>query len=237
MASGKKDRIVISCVTFDVAKVVSPIVHYEASRVHLIHYVKSDDIYQEFYDEVCARISEEIPRCEIVEHNAEVFDFAKMMNVVSRIMEDEIERAEIRVMPFNVPTERYTVSPDRIKDVYFDDGRPVGLSMSVREPTLISTFTMKMPDKGQIKGLWILKRRLNNKEPISAAAIIPELSELGLIKCNYSMGSKKPDQNTLMNYQRNFVDKWIHNGWAERTSKRMMRITPDGEAVLKMFMD
>ena len=96
MASGKKDRIVISCVTFDVAKVVSPIVHYEASRVHLIHYVKSDDIYQEFYDEVCARISEEIPRCEIVEHNAEVFDFAKMMNVVSRIMEDEIERAEIR---------------------------------------------------------------------------------------------------------------------------------------------
>ena len=264
MASGKKDRIVISCVTFDVAKVVSPIVHYEASRVHLIHYVKSDDIYQEFYDEVCARISEEIPRCEIVEHNAEVFDFAKMMNVVSRIMEDEIERAEIRpdiyvnvsagtseysaaslmasmmhegVMPFNVPTERYTVSPDRIRDVYFDDGRPVGLSMSVREPTLISTFTMKMPDKGQIKGLWILKRRLNNKEPISAAAIIPELSELGLIKCNYSMCSKKPDQNTLMNYQRNFVDKWIHNGWAERTSKRMMRITPDGEAVLKMFMD
>ena len=82
-----------------------------------------------------------------------------------------------------------------------------------------------------------MKRRLNNKEPISAAAIIPELSELGLIKCNYSMGSKKPDQNTLMNYQRNFVDKWIHNGWAERTSKRMMRITPDGEAVLKMFMD
>ena len=263
MASGKKDRIVISCVTFDVAKVVSPILHYEASRVHLIHYARSEDIYKEFYNEVCSQISCEIPRCQIIEHNDEVYDFAKMMNVVSKIIEDETENADIRpdiyvnvsagtseysaaslmasmmhdgVMPFNVSTERYTVSPDRIKDIYFDGERPVGLSMSVREPTLISTFTMKKPDQNQVKGLWILRRRLANKEPISATAMIPELSELGLIKCNYT-NSKKPDQNTLMNYQRNFVDKWIHNGWAERTSKRMMRITPNGEAVLRMFMD
>jgi len=140
------------------------------------------------------------------------------------------------VMPFNVSTEKYTVPPDMIREVYFNEGRPVGLSMSVKEPTLISTFTMKKPDQNQIKGLWVLRRRLVNKEPISAAAVIPELSELGIIRCVYA-NSRKPDQNTLMNYQRNFVDKWIHNGWAERTSKRMLRITPDGEAVLKMFMD
>ncbi len=264
MASGKKDRIVISCVTFDVAKVVSPILHYEASKAHLIHYARSDDtIYKEFYDEVCSRITKEIPRCEIIEHNDEVYDFAKMMNVVSRIIEDENDKADIMpdiyvnvsagtseysaaslmasmmhegVMPFNVSTERYTVPPDMIREVYFNEGRPVGLSMSVKEPTLISTFTMKKPDQNQIKGLWVLRRRLINKEPISAAAVIPELSELGIIRCVYA-NSRKPDQNTLMNYQRNFVDKWIHNGWAERTSKRMLRITPDGEAVLKMFMD
>lgn len=264
MASGKKDRIVISCVTFDVAKVVSPILHYEASKAHLIHYAKTDDnIYKEFYDEVCSCISKEIPRCEIIEHNEEVYDFAKMMNVVSRIIENEYGDAEIKpdiyvnvsagtseysaaslmasmmhdgVMPFNVSTERYTVPPDRIRDIYFNEGRPVGLSLSVREPTLISTFTMKKPDQNQVRGLGVLKRRLANKEPISATAIIPELSELGLIRCAYT-SSRKPDQNTLMNYQRNFVDKWIHNGWAERTSKRMMRITPDGEAVLRMFMD
>jgi hypothetical protein len=263
MTSGRKERVVISCVTFDVAKIVSPILYYEASRAHLIHYAKTD-VYKDFYDEVCKRIGESMPKCEIVEHEAEVFDFSRMMNIVSGIMEKEMSTegtcpdiyvnvsagtseysaASLMasmmhdgVMPFNVPTEKYTVSTDMIKEIYYSEGRPAGLSLTVKEPKLISTFSMEMPDRGQVIGLGIIKRRLEKKEPISAAAVIPELDDLGLIKCTNTPGTNKPNQNTLMNYQRNFVDKWIANGWAERISKRGMRITPDGEAVLKMFLD
>ena len=36
--SGRKDRVVIACVMFDVPIVVEPAVYYQADRVHLIHY-------------------------------------------------------------------------------------------------------------------------------------------------------------------------------------------------------
>ena len=46
MVSGKKDRVVISCVTFEVAKIVDPVLYYEATRVHLLSTSQEGDIYR-----------------------------------------------------------------------------------------------------------------------------------------------------------------------------------------------
>ena len=43
MSSGRKDRVVIGCVTFETEKVVEPVKYYQADRAHIIHYVKQGD--------------------------------------------------------------------------------------------------------------------------------------------------------------------------------------------------
>ena len=39
-----------------------------------------------------------------------------------------------------------------------------------------------------------------------------------------------------MNYQRNFVDRWLDKGWVEKVSKREMRITDEGRTILDVFL-
>ncbi|WP_158386753.1 hypothetical protein [Candidatus Methanoplasma termitum] len=52
-SSGKREKVVVACTVFEVPKVIRPIIEYEASKVHLIHYTdkKNPDakIYQEFF--------------------------------------------------------------------------------------------------------------------------------------------------------------------------------------------
>ena len=101
MVSGRKDRVVISCVTFEVAKVVDPIEYYEATRVHLLSTSKEGDIYREFLDEVCRRIADYSKRTQIVKHISEedengnydftVYDFQSVMREILCIIQDEIE--------------------------------------------------------------------------------------------------------------------------------------------------
>lgn len=262
MASGKRDRVVIACVTFDVAKIVDPAIHYEATRIHLVHF--GQGLYREFFNEVCDRLSKELPKAEIVEHEVEVYNFNKMLNTVLTVISTEKKRTEGMVdiyvnvsagtseysaaalmasmmadgvMPFNVPTSEFQVSEDRIKDVYYNDGRPIGMAKKVKDPVMISTYTVDRPDEKQVLGLAILNDHLTRRSAVSAASVIPDLAEKGLINVSYVAGTNKPDQNTVMNYQRNFMDQWIKNGWVERTSRRTIRLTSNGRMVLDVFLD
>ncbi|MBR2254414.1 MAG: hypothetical protein IJ856_01125 [Candidatus Methanomethylophilaceae archaeon] len=98
MASGKKKRVMIACVTFETAKVVNPVMFYEVNKVHIIHYIRdplaeSSKIYLSFYDRVVDVIRERSPLdIEIVEHIEKVSDFSAMLRTVLKIIQDE--RAE-----------------------------------------------------------------------------------------------------------------------------------------------
>ena len=100
MSSGKRDTVIIACVTFEVDKIVSPVIHYEATRVHLLNSSSGTDVYNEFYEEVCRQITERSPKTEIVHHRSPydpekgytgftVFDFQAVMNEVLCIIESE----------------------------------------------------------------------------------------------------------------------------------------------------
>lgn len=257
MASGKKERIMIACVTFEVAKVVEPAVFYESTKVHLVHY--GGGLYEEFYDEVVRRLKEELPKAEIISHDdKKVYEFDSMMNVVLNIICEE-QKAYVdpsiyvnvsagtteftgaaliasmmrkNITPFNVPTEKYQVDEKLIKEIYYENGKPIGLTKTCREPNLLTTYTIQGPDSRLVKGLDILKSHSGNT---SAQIIIDELAKKGMIE--FSRTGKKFDQKTLMRYQRNYVDKWLENGWVERIGKRVLKITDEGESVLKIFVD
>ena len=261
MSSGKKERILISCVSFEVAKIVEPAVYYEATKVHLIHY--GSTVYQEFYDEVEKRIREELPKAEIVEHkDYPIYSFEKMMNLVLTIIRKEQNRTKNNadiyvnisagpseysaasliasmmmkdVIPFNVSTEKYQVDVDRIRDVFYENGRPVGMTKKTKEPNVFSTYAIQKPDEKLVRGLGILNDQIITKKQTSAPIMIPLLANDGLI--SYTAGGNgKPDQKSTMNYQRNFVDRWIDNGWVEKVSKREMKITDEGKTILDVFL-
>ena len=262
MSSGRKERILISCVSFEVAKIVDPAVYYEATRVHLIHYGGAP--YDDFYKEVDRRIREELPRAEIVNHDKDpIFNFERMMNLVLTIIRRE--QAETKnnadiyvnisagpseycaasliasmmmkgVMPFNVSTAEYQVPPDKMKSVFYENGRPIGMTRTTREPNLFSTYEIQKPDEKLVLALGLLDEQMKNKDKTSAPVMIPLLAENGLMEYTAVKGTEKPDQKSTMKYQRNFIDVWLEKGWVEKVSKREMRITDEGRTILDVFL-
>jgi len=93
-ASGRKNRVVISCVTFETVKIIEPVRHYQATRVHLLWYTRepegeSGKIYRKFYDSVYNACSN-LPSVEKVEgHNGRVSDFTTMLSTVLDIIQKE----------------------------------------------------------------------------------------------------------------------------------------------------
>lgn len=261
MSSGRKERIVIACVTFEVAKIVDPAVFYEATKIHLIHYAKDkDSVYQKFYDEVEKQIREQLPRVKIVEHNeVPVFDFNKMMELVLTILRQEQnasadgEKPDIFVNVSAGPSEFMTASliaSMMMKDVipfnvstrdytlppeaYIIDGHPVGMAKTTKDPVRISAYPIERPDEKLVKGLSILDAELKKNSRAPAPVMIKKLEEAGLITVNKD--GKNPEQSTTMSYQRLYVNKWLDKGWVERKSKREMEITKEGRVILDIFV-
>ena len=116
MNSGRRDRVMISCVTFETVKITDAIEYYKTTRNHLIHYVKdptteNGKIYSEFYDRVVQIINENsIESTEIVEHNENVNSFPMMLRTVLKILESEYETANNTDIFINISagTAEYT---------------------------------------------------------------------------------------------------------------------------------
>ena len=95
MTSGKRERVVISCVTFETVKISDPVIYYDATKAHLIHYIRGDldpskkNVYREFYDKVCSDIKEKGKGVKIIEHLESVSNFSKMLKTILKIIDDE----------------------------------------------------------------------------------------------------------------------------------------------------
>ena len=100
MSNGRKERIIISCVTFETVKISDPVNFYDATRAHLIHYIKKglDEsrvrIFTEFYDRVCENIRKSGRDVEIIEHNEVVSDFSIMLKTILSIIDSEQKRGD-----------------------------------------------------------------------------------------------------------------------------------------------
>ncbi len=273
MSSGKRDTVIIACVTFEVDKIVSPVLHYEASRIHLLNSSTGEDIYSEFYKEVCDQIRQKSPKTEIVHHQSKydpdngyegftVFDFQSVMNEVLCIIEtekatckdlpqifvnisagtSEYSAASLMasmmhydiVKPFTVSALEYTVPIDKVREIYYRDGKPVGQTVRCREPRSIISYPIEKPDEERVLALAILKEQIELGDTC-AATMMKRLNQAKLFDDYDTKYNDKPEQKDVMRYQRNFVDLWIKDGWIEKVSKRKTRITSEGESILKVF--
>lgn len=77
-------RIMIACVTVEVAMVVSPALRYRPKEIHIFRYIRDSGsgrakLYTDHYAEVVDELSHSLPDCTVIEHTDEpVYDFGRM---------------------------------------------------------------------------------------------------------------------------------------------------------------
>lgn len=248
--TGKKVRIVIACIMFDVPMVVEPAIFYEAERVHLIRSSKNHrgtggGMYNEFFKEAKNQIKSRAG-AEVVEHDANVYDYHAMMRTVLEILNDEKKMTggfmDIYVnissgsteysaaamlvcmqyrdlTAFTVRTDRYMLSNDDVNNLLYKDGKPVGFSASVENPKVVVTFDPDKKDADLVACLGVLKEIKSRKRNIYYMDVINELKIIGA--WNYEPKKKKYKtddlQNERMHFRRAYLEPMMKKGWVKES--------------------
>ena len=262
--TGKKERIMIACVTFETVKVTDPVRFYECNRVHLIHYLKSgpsSNVYAEFYDRVCEIITEENRGVEIKEHNKFVSDFPLMLSEILSIIEEEQRRTENdceifvnisagspeftaaaaigsmmsqNVTPFTVPAQTFTVLTD-------EDVRRTYYKEGKPVGLTDKTKTPKaMPCYSIDKPKEHLVRGLRVLHQRNETGMRVKSSDIITVLKDmgvwYRSSDGKAKQSEAVQFHRDYVLKWQENGWIKKDElRKRFVLTEEGESVIKTF--
>lgn len=264
MGSGRERTVMIACVTFETVKVTDPVKFYKCDRVHIIHYVKDSQkgsVFQEFYDRVCETILADNKDAEIVEHSKEsVNNFSLMLSRVLSIIEQEQKESGCRiyvnissgspdytaaaaigsmmsenVIPFTVNSKGYSIgTEEKIRDAYFKDGKPVGLTTETYPPKALPMYAIEKPPEHLVRGLRVLNDLNSKKLKSKSSGIVPILKEKDIWFRDESDSNQR--QSDAVQYHRDFVSKWVEKGWVRKNElTKKYEVTIEGEMILDTF--
>lgn len=222
------------------------------------------------YDSFCRRVRErleqESPRpIEVEVHNERVSDFAVMLRTALSIIQMENREGECEVyvnisagtpeysaasavasmmvpgtVPFSVGTQEYTVPSERIEELYFVDGEPVGLTKSTYPPRVVPVYNIEIPEEHLVRGLRILDSRSRSKLSITSGGMIPALKEAGIwfrdTESDDPRRKENQKQTEAVYYQRDFISKWTKNGWIRKDDLvNKYVLTEEGLSIINTF--
>ena len=254
----RKRRVMIACVTFETVKISDPVGYYGTNVVYLVHHVVSpspDNVYQQFYDRTCELISDAVKGAEVVEVDRDVSDFAGLLSTINAIIAEEVTRtAEIyinlsagspeftaagataammnpAVKAFFAHAGSYTVSAEDLRATYYRDGRPVGLTASVRDTEEMPEFRLEMPDEALVKSLRRYGRLLDTGR-VYYSEIVDVLKADGLWG-RQSSGDANGNNDKVF-FQRRYIEEWKKKGWIEKSGPSY-RLTDKGSLVIRIL--
>ena len=252
----RKRRVMIACVTFETVKVSDPAYYYGSNVVYLIHHVRDpspDNVYQQFYDRTVELIAERNPGAEIIGTDVNVSDFAGLLSTINGIISRETSKgAEVRinlsagspeftaagataammsdsVEAFFVHADSYTVSDEDLRDIYYRDGKPVGLTSSVRDTEDLPEFRLEMPDETLVRALRRYALKLEEGR-VHAFDMITDLRENGL----WERRGKSDPNNDKVFFQRRYIEEWREKGWIVKDGPAY-RITDRGYLAVRVL--
>jgi len=222
-------------------------------------------MYREFLERVKLLVERDLPKAEVFLHENNVFDFQIMIKTVLELIASEratypgsdiyvnisagtpeyTAAAAIasmmvsNVTPFSVTTSEYTVGDEKLKEAYYSEGEPVGLTKNIGEIIPIQRFEIVPPDKILVCALRTYSNMLSSGEG-SASKMISALSKNDLWRRDKSKdknNSKEEVENSnKVFFQRNYKDKWIENGWIKKDYlTKKYKITDEGKTILDTF--
>lgn len=231
--------------------------------IHYVKDPVEDIIYGEFYDRTCELIRERLPKAKIIEHSeSKVYEFDEMLREILFIIDTEnamnpdgcdiyvnisagspeysaasaiASMMHPNVTPFSVRADSYTVPESMLKDMYYRDGKPVGMASSTREPKKIPTYRMPMPDERLVRGLRVFDEVYRaNDGKVKSSKMVPELESAGLW-VHRSKDDEKKSQTDAISYFRDFAKKWEGQGWILKGENGRYRITEEGRRIMDTF--
>jgi hypothetical protein len=261
----KRKKVVVSCVSFDTVKIVDPIRWLEnVKKVYLLHHVRKDvsgaEIYQDFYNEVTRQLKDDLGINDIIEVNVKIYRVNDVLRTLLTILPPEIDEendvfinlsggpseyaagATIASMmiegikSFTVGTGEYWVPENKIKEVFFDEDRPVGLTKSVREPKPLQPFKIAPPPEYLIKSLKIYQELIQNKKLTSKTELITKFKIGGC----WERGQRKVNvrdikQTERVHLSRHYFREWLNRGWVTRSKNGRFSITSSGDTIIEIF--
>ena len=105
--SGKKEVVVICCLTTEVVKVVEPVKFYEATRVHIISHLNpdgnnpDDKFFSAFLNEAKRQIKE-YNATEVIVNYANILDYQDMLRTIIGIVAEENTRDDASILYVNI---------------------------------------------------------------------------------------------------------------------------------------
>ena len=228
---------------------------------------EQNSIYSEFYNEVVSQVKAKLPNAKIFEHaDSPVYDFRLMLRDILSCIEDISSRySEVEILinvssgaaefvaagvisammskgkatAFTVRTSKYTNAGDEvIRELYYRENRPVGLSSAVSDPAPLPYFAIDRPDENLVRGLRLYADLCGKVRTVSAAVVIAEMKKAGIWLYVPSESADKTEmkQKETMYYQRHFVNTWDDLGWIDRPGrKERFTITPTGKNMIDTF--
>jgi hypothetical protein len=259
-----RERVAVACVTFETVMITKPIISMKSvDRVYLLHYERPDPgkgrkVYSEFYKEVVHQLEIGMECGEIVPINVEVYNFQEVLGQLLQVLTSEKSQGNDvyinvsagtteysaaailasmmvkGVKPFTVSTREWTVPMENI-DIYYRDGRPVGLSKDVWSPRPLPYFHIERPPEDLVRGLKILAERRQKGHGTTYLVMIGAMKDAGCWERDEVDGVKDQTQSEKMYYARHYIDEWVSRGWVNRDKRGRLTLTDDGVTVTQVF--
>ena len=261
--SGKRPRMVISCINLDVNSVIEPARFYEANMVNV--FCNNDrldallEIRQRIADVVLERLGD-IPVCVTPVDIHDSYALMKTLyrtvtpkddghteffvNLSSGTAEFAVAAMSVckridRATAFTVRTKRYSVEPGAISELLFEEGRTEGYSAEVYDPIKIMMVDMDRGKSDLVTCLGIMKGMNIGERTLSYGDIIEKLKDAGAWDYSPNRKRSKTDdaQKERMFFRRNFLTPMLEMCWIQedRVMKNRFSITQEGFVVLDIY--
>ena len=258
MSMGIKPRVLMACLRYDVVKIIESIRAYSPQHVITFHDMFSDPSNQRmiFAERFQHILEDEFTNTSY--HNFEMKqkdfrDISKTLELAVVFLNNLMNYPDIfinisagtnefaaaatmtsmiheNVTIFTQDEEEDNLTPDAIQKIYYKGGVPTGPVTKVSEPRAIDVYHVTPPSKPLILGLRILDENMKAGKSLMAKDMIKIFMDEGIWMRD------GPSQNDNVLYLRDFVDKWIANGWVIRGQMRnQYRITEKGRMMLDTF--
>ena len=235
-------RVAAACVTFETVKVSSPIAYMgKVDRVYLLHYIRSDEmgqenIYGSFYQEVVRQLREEQGIEDIRPVMVKVYRFPDVLQKMVEILSREQEEGNTVYVNISAGPNEYAAAAAIASMMVQNEGdTPVGMSKKVYDPRDLPCFNIDLPEEDLVRGLGVLRTRLEKGHRTSYGAMIGALKDEGCWERPPEEEARGVTQAEKMYYSRHFIREWSEKDWVVRDRRGRMELTDDGRTVTEVF--
>ena len=122
------------------------------------------------------------------------------------------------------------VSIEAVKDIYYRDGKPLGLTKHTYPPKDIPKFDLLVTDENLVKALRVFIELCDRPVYSTSAQIVEEMKRQGVWERGEGM-------EETMYFTRHYRSAWLEYGWIERDPKHSRRFIPTerGRMVAETF--